>query len=64
MDATYSDIQYKGTTNYRSAYTHVATGKNGVDKQLDREDALKEISKLPPEERKAALAEWKREYYK
>lgn len=64
MDATYSDIQYKGTMNYRSGYTHVATGKNGVDKQLDREDALKEISKLPPEERKAALAEWKREYYK
>lgn len=50
--------------NDRSGYTHVATGKNGVDKQLDREDALKEISKLPPEERKAALAEWKREYYK
>lgn len=60
MDASYSDIQYKGVMKYGTGYHHVAAGKNGVDKRLDWEDMLKEVTKLPPSERKAALSELKR----
>lgn len=58
-----ADIQYNGRMSYRYGYhgqCHAAA-KSRFEKRCDREDMLREVSKLPPSERRAALRRMERE---
>lgn len=59
MDPVSSDIQYNGVMAYRRGYRH-ATSKDSVP-LYTRDDLLREVCKYPPAERRARLAEMKKE---
>ena len=58
-----ANIQYNGRMSYRHGYHGLchAAAKSRFEKWCDREDMLREVSKLPPSERRAALRRMERE---
>jgi len=59
-----SDIQYNGGGSSPSRSYRRKFEKSPIEHLMDYEDAMREISKMPPSERRAALAAWKRGYRK